>query len=71
MKCLHCDNSHFEVKECRFNPEIKGVKVDVVALAMVCTKCHAPLMNDEQMDNLRKASAVAYRRNTVCIINED
>jgi putative zinc finger/helix-turn-helix YgiT family protein len=62
MKCLHCNGDEFEEKNCRFTPEVKGEEVEVVAPAMVCTKCHAPLMNDEQMSQLRKTAADAYRK---------
>lgn len=62
MKCLHCNGNCFEEKNCRLTPEIKGEIVEVVVSAMVCVKCHAPLMNDEQMSELRKITADAYRR---------
>lgn len=62
MKCLQCDGEEFEEKNCRFTPEIKGEEIEVVVPAMVCTKCHAPFMNDEQMSQLRKKAADAYRK---------
>lgn len=62
MKCLNCDGDKFEEKSCRFTPEIKGDEVEVVVSAMICTKCHTPLMNDEQMSQMRKAAADAYRK---------
>ena len=62
MKCLHCDGDEFEEKNCRFTPEVKGEEVEVVVPAMVCAKCHTPLMNDEQMNQLRKDAADTYRK---------
>ncbi len=62
MRCLHCDGDEFEAKNCRFSPEVKGEEVEVVVPAMICTKCHTPLMNDEQMSQLRKTTADAYRK---------
>lgn len=62
MKCLNCDGNIFKEKNYRFTPEIKGEEVEVIAPAMVCVKCNTPLMNDEQMNNLRKATANAYRK---------
>ncbi|MBF8263623.1 MAG: hypothetical protein HW387_1288 [Parachlamydiales bacterium] len=62
MKCLYCDGDKFEERNCRFTPEIKGDEVEVVVLAMVCAKCQAPIMNDDQMSQLRKAAADAYRK---------
>ncbi|MEI6242713.1 MAG: type II TA system antitoxin MqsA family protein [Chlamydiota bacterium] len=62
MKCLHCGGEKFEEKNYRFTPEVKGEEVEVVVPAMVCTRCHNQLMNDEQMSQLRKASADTYRK---------
>lgn len=62
MKCLQCNGTEFEVKNCRFTPKIKGEEVEVVVPAMVCTKCNTPLMNDEQMSQLRKAASDTYRK---------
>ncbi|NGX49067.1 MAG: hypothetical protein K940chlam5_00663 [Candidatus Anoxychlamydiales bacterium] len=61
MKCLECDGDKFEEKKCRFTPEIKGEEVEIIVPAMVCVKCHTPLMNDNQMNQMRKAAADAYR----------
>jgi putative zinc finger/helix-turn-helix YgiT family protein len=63
MKCLNCDGENFERKNCRFTPEIKGEEVEVIVPAMVCSDCFTPLMNDEQMSELRKAGADTYRKN--------
>ena len=62
MKCLHCDGDKFEERNCRFTPEVKGEEVEVVVPALVCTQCHTPLMNDDQMSRLRKIAADAYRK---------
>ena len=62
MKCLNCDSERFEVKNVRFNPEIKGEEIEVVALSFVCTKCQTSLMDDEQMDVLRRSAADKYRK---------
>ena len=62
MKCLHCNGNEFITKNCRFTPDVKGEEVEVVVPAMVCTQCHNPLMNDEQMSQLRKMAADEYRK---------
>ncbi len=62
MKCLNCDCEKFEVKNIRFNPEIKGEEVEVVVPSFVCTKCQATLMDGEQMNVLRRSAADRYRK---------
>ena len=62
MKCLYCDSENFEKKNVRFNPEIRGEEIEVIALAFVCSKCQEPLMDAEQMNILRKTAADQYRR---------
>ncbi len=71
MKCINCDGDKFEEKNCRFTPVIKGEEVEVIVSAMVCTKCHQPLMNDEQMSQLRKAAADAYRKKSGLLTSEE
>lgn len=61
MRCPHCDSSEFESKNVRFNPDIKGEEIEVIVPAFVCTSCHAPLMDGEQMNVLRRAAADKYR----------
>ncbi|MDJ0651438.1 MAG: DUF4065 domain-containing protein [Simkaniaceae bacterium] len=63
MKCLQCDKAHFVEQKVRFNPEIKGETVEVIAPCMVCKNCQTPLMNTKQMNVLRRASADKYREN--------
>lgn len=70
MKCLHCNGNKFEKKNCRFTPEIKGEEVEVVVPAMVCSHCNTPLMNDEQMSELRKTTADAYRKKNGLLTSE-
>jgi putative zinc finger/helix-turn-helix YgiT family protein len=71
MKCLNCNGDKFEEKNYRFSPEIKGEEVEVIVSAMVCTQCHDPLMNDEQMSQLRKATADAYRKKHGLLTSEE
>jgi putative zinc finger/helix-turn-helix YgiT family protein len=61
MKCLHCNNDQFVEQNTRFTPEIKGEVVEVIVPCMICNKCNAPLMNNDQMNVLRKATADKYR----------
>lgn len=61
MKCPNCESEKFEKKNIRFNPEIKGKGVEVVVPALVCKKCQMSLMDDEQMNILRRAAANKYR----------
>lgn len=60
-KCLKCNGSAFEVKNMRFEQEIKKQTVEVVVPTSVCVGCNAPQMDDEQKTTLRKAVADRYR----------
>lgn len=60
MKCLNCDCEKFEIKNNRFNPEIKGEEVETVVPSFVCTNCQTPLMDSEQMNVLRKGAMDKY-----------
>lgn len=71
MKCLNCDGKKFENKNCRFTPEIKGEEVEVIVPALVCSHCGAPLMDDEQMNHLRKIAADVYRKNHGLLTSEE
>lgn len=62
MICLNCDCEEFEVKAAHFDPEINGVKVDVIVPAYVCSKCQTPLMDGEQMNVLRETALEQYRK---------
>lgn len=62
MKCPHCNCEKFETKNVRFNPEIKGEEIEVIAPSFVCTQCQAPLMDGEQMNMLRRQAADQYRK---------
>jgi putative zinc finger/helix-turn-helix YgiT family protein len=71
VKCINCDGDQFEEKNCRFTPVINGEEVEVIVSAMVCTRCHQPLMDDEQMSQLRKAAADAYRKKSGLLTSEE
>lgn len=71
MKCLNCDCEKFESKNIRFNPEIKGEEVEVVAPSFVCTKCQTPFMNEEQMNVLRRTAADKYRKQHNLLTSEE
>ncbi|HLG18706.1 MAG TPA: type II TA system antitoxin MqsA family protein [Bdellovibrionota bacterium] len=62
MKCLACGNTKFEDKKTRMEVRVKDTPLDVIVSAMVCTKCNESMMNDEQMNRLRKTAADEYRR---------
>lgn len=61
MKCVECKSEKFKEEKARFHPTIKDEQVDVVVEAMVCVKCGHSMMNDVQMDELRRAAADVYR----------
>ncbi len=61
MTCLNCDSKNLEIKTIHCPLEIKGKTVEVNAPAFVCTTCQTPLMDTDQMNVLRKASADKYR----------
>jgi putative zinc finger/helix-turn-helix YgiT family protein len=71
MKCLNCDCEKFEIKNIRFNPEIKGEEVEVVVPSSVCTKCQTPLMDGEQMNLLRRNAADKYRKQHNLLTSEE
>lgn len=71
MKCLNCDCEKFETKNVRFNPEIKGEEVEVVAPSFVCTNCQTPLMDGEQMNVLRRNAADKYRKQHNLLTSEE
>lgn len=70
MKCLNCDCEQFEIRNIRFNPEIKGEEVEVVVPSFVCTNCQTPLMDGAQMNVLRKAAADKYRQEHKLLTSE-
>ncbi len=61
MKCLKCDSEQFVEQHVRFDPEVKGEIVEVIAPCSVCKNCQASLMTGEQMNVLRRAAADKYR----------
>lgn len=61
MECLKCSSNSFSRKHVRFQPEIKGQVVDVLADCFVCNLCHTSLMDPSMMNELRKAAADKYR----------
>jgi len=63
MKCLKCDKTEFTEQKVRFNPDIKGETLEVIAPCMVCDNCQSQLMTTEQMSILRRVSADKYREN--------
>ena len=61
MKCLKCDKTEFTEQKVRFNPDIKGETLEVIAPCMVCDNCQTQLMTTEQMSILRRVSADKYK----------
>jgi|GEM_PF-859305 len=62
MKCLECKSDKFKNAKARFHPTVKDEQVDVLVDATVCAKCGKAVMDDAQMDGLRRAGADAYRQ---------
>lgn len=60
-KCLKCKDSIFEVQHLRFCPKIKKQIVEVIVPCSVCQGCKMPLMDNNQMNDLRRTSADKYR----------
>ena len=71
MKCLNCDGEHFEEKNLRLHPEVRGEEVEVVVSAFVCASCNAPLMDARQMNQLRRAAADKYRVSHQLLTSEE
>ena len=61
MKCLRCNSSNLKKQRVPLCPEIKGVKVEVVAEAIVCQDCNNAIMDSSMMNELRRAAADKYR----------
>lgn len=62
MKCIGCDCQEFELKVMRFEPQIKGKKIEVFAQSFVCIKCQTLLMDTVQMNVFRAKAADSYRK---------
>jgi putative zinc finger/helix-turn-helix YgiT family protein len=62
MKCLECKNEKFKTEKARFHPTVKDEQIDVLVDATVCAKCGKAVMDDTQMDGLRRAAADGYRK---------
>jgi len=62
LKCLRCSSDKFDEQHVQFKPTVRGVAVEVSALAFVCVVCGGVLMNDIQMNVLRKEAADVYKR---------
>lgn len=71
MKCLNCDCEKFESRNVRFTPEVKGEEVEVIVPSFVCKQCQMPLMNNEQMNVLRKTAADKYRTQHNLLTSEE
>ena len=62
MNCLRCDNHEFARKEnAVIEQEFKGELLTVNATAMACTKCGWVTVALDQLDELRRRTADAYR----------
>ncbi len=61
-KCLKCKDSVFEVQHIRFSPEIKKQVVEVIVPCNICQSCQASLIDNDQMNVLRRAAADKYRK---------
>ena len=61
MKCIKCKKPDFREAEVTFKPEVRGTIVEVKVKAFVCSHCGEPLMSTEQMTEMQRASADAYR----------
>ena len=71
MKCLNCNCEKFELKNIRFNPEIKGEEVEVIVPSYTCVQCQTPLMDGTQLNLLRRSAADKYRRLHNLLTSED
>lgn len=62
MNCLRCDSHEFTRQEnAVIEQEFKGEQLTVKAPAMVCTKCGWVTVGLDQLDELRRRTADAYR----------
>jgi putative zinc finger/helix-turn-helix YgiT family protein len=63
MICLRCDNEKFVARpDAVVEQEFKGELLHVTAPAAVCTKCGWVSVSADQVDELRRRTADAYRR---------
>lgn len=70
MECLKCSSDEFEIKLVLCNPELKNYVVEVEALCYVCKKCGASLMDNDQMNSLRRLAADQYRKDHKLLTSE-
>jgi putative zinc finger/helix-turn-helix YgiT family protein len=62
MNCLRCDCEQFDIKsDAVIEQEFKGELLKVTTPAMVCSKCGWTTVAPDELDELRKNTADAYR----------
>ena len=62
--CLRCDHEEFVLKaDAEVEQEFRGETLTVRAPAMACGKCGWVTLGPGQLDELRKRTADAYRKN--------
>lgn len=62
MNCFECDNGKLKSKIADVTGEVRGEKLTVQAEAMVCSRCGAQVLSDEQSAAYTIAVADAYRK---------
>ena len=64
MICVRCENEEFAlVPEAELEQDFRGETLKVAAPSMVCTKCGWTMLGPGQLDELRRRTADAYRKN--------
>lgn len=61
ISCLNCDGTSFTESKSRVKARFKNESIDVIAPVMVCDSCDTQLASTKQMNQLRLATADAYR----------
>jgi len=61
LVCLNCNARVFQVMLCEFTPQVQGKEVTVSSYAYVCLACQTPLMDGDQMNELRKKALEKYQ----------
>lgn len=62
MICLNCDNEGFSPGEAEVPQEFKGETLMVKTPVVICTNCGWHTVGNDQIDELRRRTADAYRK---------
>jgi len=71
MICLNCESEEFKEKKIKSEQLFKSQTFNVTTPAMVCTSCDFHQFNDEQANDLRRATVDVYRQSKSLLTSEE